>query len=352
MQESGAKELIERIVYTASLVTHPEEVNALLDPVRLATAHLRDGQGSLSGTDRQKLLATQRQLEEYLITRERLRSFTPETLRIQIEQHMRGDANRKSRLQVVGVVVVAIALAAIAASLPGLSSAQQRGLVFGATAFSLITVGAAWLFLTALSSFKSELRRAFIVICAGVTVLGLSLLGQPIMEVFSLRQYPIVSLLYSVPIFIAAILFHVGDTLYVRLVGVKNIWTSAWPIIIAGLPLTIVTFFVPHLPTREPPFIFHLVALIWLWMLLTPIASAIILRMALRQVPELYKPPVRHLFQAMFPIIAVVAYQYALRIIAGPYMEGLVAYILFGLVTVMGMALLRAGYTFNKISRY
>jgi hypothetical protein len=352
MEASEPAALLDQVIYTASLVSHPEEIDAILDPLRILTANLTGGEKVLSEQDNDNLRTVQQELEEYLVTREQLRFFTPESLQLQVEQHMRGDSQRKSQKQVAGVVIIAPIVAITAALLPGLANVQQRGLVFGATTFSLVTVGAAWLFLTALSSFRSKLRRAFIVICSGVTVLGLSLLGQPIMEVFNLRHHPIVSLLYSTPILIAAILFHSGDTLYVRLLGIKNFWTTAWPIIIAGIPLTVLTLLAPHLTIQEPPLIYHTTALIWAWMLLTPIASAIILSMAIGKVPELYKPPIRHLFQSMFTIIAVVAYQYIIRVVDGPYMKGPVAYVLFGLVTLMGLALLRAGYTFNKVSRY
>ncbi|HKX72614.1 MAG TPA: hypothetical protein VJM32_01230 [Candidatus Saccharimonadales bacterium] len=346
-----AGKMIERITYTASLATRFEDIDTMLDPVRRITSD-SDPSQPLSADQQTTLQGVQHQLEDYLVTRESLRRFTLQSLQLQIDQHMQGNVGHKSRTQAYIVISVALASAAIAASLPFLSDLQQRGLVFGATTFSLITVGAAWLFLTALTSFKSELRRAFVVICSGVTLLGLSLLGQPIMEVFDLRHYPLTSILYSLPIFIAAILFHTGNVMFAKLVGVKNFWTTAWPIVIAGVPLTLITLLLPHMPVQEPPFIFHLTAIMWGWMLLTPIVSAIILRMALRRLPELYKPPVHHLHQAMFGIIAVVLYQYVLRVIAGPYMEGPVAYVLFALVLCMGLLLLRAGYTFNKVSRY
>lgn len=298
------------------------------------------------------MLALQQQLEAYLVNDEKIRSFTAESLRVQIEQHVQGRTDTKSFARLCIVLCVAFGTAIAAATLLSLGSIEQRIQVGGATTFSLVTVGAAWLFLTALPAFKSELRKAFLVICAGVTLLGLSLLGQPIMEVYGLRQYPVVSLLYPLPILIAAILFHTGNAMYVRLIGVKNFWTSAWPVVISGVVLSAITWFLPHAPAKESELIYDTAATMWAWITVMPIASAIILPMALRTLPELYKTSIRYLFIAMFPIIAVCAYQYTVRVVAGPLMAGVVAYALFSLVTLMGLALLVAGYTFNKVSRY
>lgn len=342
---------IEQVTYTASLVSHPEEVDAALDPLRSITSRVNPS-ASLSQNDKEKLVSVQKQLEEYLVTKEKLRFFTRESLQIQIEQHMAGYRSKSSLIQLWIVIIIAAIGAGVAANLPFLKTIPQHVQAGGATAFSLITIGAGTLFLTALPAFKSALRQRFLLICAGVTLLGLSLLGPPIMEIFDLRQYPAVSIIYSIPLFIAATLFHIGDASYVRLLGIRNFWTTAKPILIAGTILTPVVWFLPHLPTNEPEFVHDLVASIWTWMLLMPTASAIILPMAIKKLPELYKPPIRLLFYAMFPIIAVVLYQCVLRIVAGPFMQGPVAYILFSLVIIMGLGLLRAGYAFHQVSRY
>lgn len=342
---------IEQVTYTASLVSHPQEIDAILDPLRTITARTSSS-ASLSQNDKEKLASVQKQLEDYLLTKEKLRYFTRESLQIQIEQHLAGYRSKSSLIQLWIVILIATAGAVVAASLPFLETIPQRVQAGGATAFSLITIGAGTLFLTALPAFKSALRQRFLLVCAGVTLLGLSLLGPPIMEIFSLRQYPAVSILYSIPLFIAATLFHIGDASYVRLLGIKNFWTTAKPILIAGTILTPIVWFLPHLPTHEPELVHDFVASIWTWMLLMPTASIIILPMAVKRLPELYKPPIRLLFYAMIPIVAVVLYQCVLRIMAGPFMQGPVAYVLFSLVIVMGLGLLRAGYAFHQVSRY
>lgn len=343
--------LIERITYTASLATTPEDIDSFLDSFREVTSRA-DPSRPLDTYERAKLLTVQQQLEEYLVTRERLRLFTQESLQLQIEQHIQGGTDKKSRIRLILVLAIAFGGAVTAASVLQLSNIEQRIQVGGATAFSLLTVGAGWLFLTALPAFKSELRKAFLVICTGVIVLGISLLEQPVMEVFGLRQYWLTSILYPLPILVAAALFHTGDAMYVRLIGIKNFWTTAWPVVIACALLSVITWFLPHPATSESELVHDIAAVTWACITVLPIASAIILPMAVRRLPELYKPSARFLFWSMFPVIAVCAYQYIVRIVAGPYMTGAVAYVLFSMVTIMGITLLSAGYTFNKVSRY
>ena len=94
------------------------------------------------------------------------------------------------------------------------------------------------------------------------------------------------------------------------------------------------------------------VAIVWSWILVTPIPSILMLPAAVAKVPELYKPPIRFLFQSMFPIVVVVLYQYSIWLIGDPFGTGLIIDALFGLVVVMALGLLRAGYEFNKVSRY
>ncbi len=343
---ASGRTLIDKVVYTASLVSSPTDIDVPLDTLRKVTAR---EDGPLGQADTAKLNSLQGELENYLVTRERLRFFTRESLRVQIDQYMQGYTSSKSRILLLIVVGVAIALAVGAASLP-LSSISQRVQAGGATAFSAITVGAAWLFLAALPAFQSRLRQAFIVICTGMILLGLSLLEQPIIEIFELRE--VSSLLYPIPILVAATLFHIGNAMYVRLAGVKTVLTKAWPVVVVCLVASVITFFLPHPPSAEAELVYDLAAAIWVCILVLPVVSAIILAKAAQSLPELYKVPIGRLFQAMIPIIVVCAYQYVVRVVAGSYMDGIVAYVLFSLILVMAIGLLRAGYAFNKIIRY
>lgn len=341
------RSIIDKVVYTASLASNQSEIDTQLDTLRIITA--TSGGRELTAEQTTKLEELQTWLEEYLVKRERLRLFTHESLAVQIDQYMQGHVNNKSRGLLFGVVGVSALLAFAAASLP-LSGIPERVQAGGATAFSVITIGAAWLFLMALHAFQSSLRRAFRIICAGMILLGLSLLEQPIIEILELRD--VSSLLYPLPILLAATLFHIGNARYVRLAGVQSVWTKAWPVIAVCGAASLITWFLPHPPATESELVFDLAAIIWACILVMPVTSAVILPMAARRLPDLYKMPIQRLAQAMIPIILVCVYQYVVRILAGPYMDGVVAYVMFGLIIIMSLGLLRAGYAFNKITRY
>lgn len=344
-------EITNQIIYTASLATNKAEIDNYLDTLRGITSRSRPDQ-ELDPEDKKALLNLQTQLENYLLTKEKVRFFTPESLKLQIELHNQGNYFKKSQIQLQIIIAISFSCSLALATLLPLQTGQQRGLVAGATACSLLTVGAATLFLTALKAFRSELRWAFLFICAGVTLLGISLLGQPIIEIFNLRQFPMISILFVLPVFIAACLFHTGNAIYARLVGVKNWWSGPMPILLAAPFVIVLIIFIPHFPTGEPEFVHDFVASLWGVMLLTPINSAIILAMALSKVSELYKQPINLLLQSMFPIIAVILYQLIVRLVVGPYLQGVLGYGLFLFVIFMGLGLIRAGYSFNKVSRY
>lgn len=340
--------LIEKVTYTASLVSKRQDIDDKVDLLSSITASDRD----LTDQDIQTINSIQGFLEDYLTSKETMRSFTPESLTLQIEQHLNGSTSNKSTTLLLSVIGVSILVAMLTLLLPSGASIQQKVQLAGATAFSLITIGAALMFLNALASFKSQLRNAFLIICAGVTILGLSLLEQPFLEFFALRQYPIVSILYPLPILLGAILFYIGIKKYVQTLGINNFWTSVWPILIGAGGLSLIAILPPHLITNESETVHDFAVIIWACMLTLPIISAIILKMSEKKLPDLYRSPIHALFLSMFPIITVILYQLIIRFVAGPYMQGAVAYTLFALVFVMGLSLLWAGYTFNKVSRY
>jgi len=346
-----ASETFERIAYTASLATRTEVIDSILDPFRSITVR-SDPALPLVPSDVAKLQVVQKKLEAYLVTKEELRNFTAESLKLQIEQHVQGGTDRKARPQLWLVIAVSSLLAIAVASLPYLHSIQQRGRVGGGLLFAALTVGGAWLFFTALPSFTSQLRRAFLIICIAVTLLGLSLLQQPVIYLLQIQSEPLVNLFYPMPILVAAILFHAGNLIYVRLLGIRNFWTSAKPVLIAGGVLSVFSWLLPHPAVIAPEPIHDLAAITWVWIMLMPMASAIVLQMAVRRLPELYKPSIRALTQSMFAIIAATAYLYVLSMFTNAYVDSPLTYVLVVLVIIMGTSLLRAGYMFNKVSKY
>ncbi len=71
---------LDIVLYLASLVSNPTDVDVILDNVRLVTAHSQPGE-ALSAKDQQTLARVYTQLEDYLLHKDALRVFTLEDLR-------------------------------------------------------------------------------------------------------------------------------------------------------------------------------------------------------------------------------------------------------------------------------
>jgi len=73
--------MLDVVMYTAGLVSRPGDVGQTLNRLRSLTASLAPG-AALNGEQRQRLIGIYLDLEQYLVTREPLRSFTVERLRV------------------------------------------------------------------------------------------------------------------------------------------------------------------------------------------------------------------------------------------------------------------------------
>lgn len=72
---------VEVVVYTAQLASRPQDIDPILDRLRLLTAGLRPG-AALTDDTRRQLIEIYLELENYLVNQERLRNFTRHSLRL------------------------------------------------------------------------------------------------------------------------------------------------------------------------------------------------------------------------------------------------------------------------------
>ena len=79
-QTETVKSALELVIQTAELVSQPTAVDPILDPVRTITSHLEPGQ-TITSNEEQTLLGVYLQLEDYLATKELLRTFSKDELR-------------------------------------------------------------------------------------------------------------------------------------------------------------------------------------------------------------------------------------------------------------------------------
>ena len=91
--------VLDMVTRAAGLASNQDMISPLLDPVRSITARVGNDQ-PLSGEDQQTLLGVYVQLEDYLTTKEPLRTFNKENLRSKLsaslkEQLTQYEANHK-----------------------------------------------------------------------------------------------------------------------------------------------------------------------------------------------------------------------------------------------------------------
>jgi hypothetical protein len=86
--KKGIATPLELVSRTAELASNPKEIDQLLDGVRSVTSRLQPG-SSLSQEDEKTLLQIYLQLEEYLTTKEPLRSYKKDDLRARIGPDLR-----------------------------------------------------------------------------------------------------------------------------------------------------------------------------------------------------------------------------------------------------------------------
>lgn len=81
-------DVLDMISHAAGLASNQETISPLLDPVRNITARVGPDQ-PLSPQDQQTLLGAYLQLEDYLTTKEPLRTFSKENLRSKLSPSLR-----------------------------------------------------------------------------------------------------------------------------------------------------------------------------------------------------------------------------------------------------------------------
>ena len=351
-----AEKFLDRVIYTASLATDSQQIDSIMDDVRIITASRGDKSNPLTYSDQQALADIQHKLEDHLVTQEKVRFFTRESLALQIEQHMQGSTRRERfALRSLVITILAALFAAVTTLLlPGVpGDISQHIQLAGSIAFAIIHLGAAWLFMSALSAFKTKLRHAFIFISFGILVLSVGLVLQPMVEIFDWRRFSLITIIMSAPTLIAGALTYVGVRKYTLLVGAPSRWTSLWSFGAVAFTVVVATPFLPYIASYNPsPIIHHTAAIIQaLAGICALFAFANMLQVG-RRVADLYKPAARAYVLALGVSLGVSLYMYGVRVITGVLLSGIISQVAALLLVILGISLIYAAYKFNKVSRY
>jgi hypothetical protein len=85
-QRGNISTILDMVIYAAGLVSDPRQIDPLLDKVRGLTSSLKPGQ-ELARDQEALLVGVYLELEDYLVTKEPVRSFSREVLR----RHLNSD---------------------------------------------------------------------------------------------------------------------------------------------------------------------------------------------------------------------------------------------------------------------
>lgn len=174
--QENSQKLIDRIAYLASLVSEPQTVDTTLDKLRIITS--RASQPTTQ--DIQTLKSVQTELEDYLIHKERLRTFTKASLQANMERHF---ATKNPRRDIQKAALGRIGLTiAVCAAITGLPAALglMEGQVVLAFFICTLFVGLALLFKSIKKDLVAQLHGSVNYLMAATIGTGLFALNFPI----------------------------------------------------------------------------------------------------------------------------------------------------------------------------
>ncbi len=254
--------LIDEIILLASLASNRRVIDPILNDVRLITAHIQAGD-ALSADDQNRLSKVRQRLEDYLVDKDELRTFTRKSIQERIhDQFANGESGHltpvglaKRQLKVnLGVVagVFAVSAAVLLAF-----SVSQWWLFAASCSVTAMFLSTCWLFLSGYKTFTTSLRQAYAWICAGVVMLGLAaalwLIFTSLLPVY---QVPVLRYGANYSLFgLAFIVAYVGLRVFAQTLKVKTRLTSLPVIVPSALLFCAVLAALPHVHTANDQYL-------------------------------------------------------------------------------------------------
>ncbi|HEX6258217.1 MAG TPA: hypothetical protein VFZ48_01925 [Candidatus Saccharimonadales bacterium] len=268
---SQTRALIDEITYLASLASDAHAIDPILDKLRVVTARLKPNEEA-STEDELVLREVQKEIEQYLINRDSLRSFTDQTLTKNVQEQLNGKQQGPPVFSHAIGTVGTLILASIGASLVAFLVTFTLPLLFR-TAMALTSfyatlyAGVIWLYLSSLRTFKPELKQAFQYVATGIVFTGTGVSGFALVLVLGLQDLPIFRYCGFDAFFpIAAVLFYIGLVKFAALLEIKT-WLRSYTITAAiGLITAAAMFAVPHAPAAPGEDFFFYLSFVSLWL--------------------------------------------------------------------------------------
>lgn len=326
----------------------------MLDELRAITSRMSPG-ASLNDNDNAVLTDLQRQLEDYLIHKEPLRSFTAESLRQRVAEHFQPDEaarNRNLRLLLVGTWIgfgLAYGVGMLIAGNASEVIKSQVGLTL-ALAFLYSCIVA--FYVSALKEFKPGLRKAYTLIVAGIVFTGVSVLQFPLTAIFDLGDSPWLHYSgFQLGFAISCFLLYLGVLTFAKLVNVTTKWFALKPVLVLTGLAALAGILAPHTvqwPGQE--FYFDLSAALIATNVTSMVAAAVLVYKIRRNVTVAYSPALLW-FMAMNILVAINTAQELGWLLVEGHLSPDNSSIALAPFSISGLLMLQAGYTFKKLSR-
>ena len=212
--------------------------------------------------------------------------------------------------------------------------------------YTLLHIGAAVLLLVGVSSYKAELRTAYIKIAAGIVLVGAGLAQVVFLNIFGLIQSPWVQ--YGgvmLPFVVAGLAIYFGTRAMARLVGVTSPLTKVRVVLPILLILVAIAAFMPHGSTVLPELFFDVSNAISVWDVVLYAASLGLVLQIKSHSGTYYTESMAWLALGLMGSVIITLTVLAMTVMTGQPPEGLLIDIL---VAIGGLLYLKAGHSFVK----
>lgn len=347
-RKTPALPLIDRIIQLTRLCSDPKAIDPMLDSLRLVTANW-DRVSPLKPDDLSRLEKLEKDLTAYLLAKDPLRRFTPDTL----EAHLRSKPTSGVRAKqgVVTTLVGSILTASLGAILPltGIMP-WQLGLTLMIPLFLLgLHAGIAWMYVSTLNTFNTGVRQAFVFICLGIVLLSVAFSHYVAIELLGLNNWEFLQ--YGGLTFLVAgsyFLIYVGLRRFAILLGIQNFWMSWRNLLGISAVVVLVASLVPHGGRVQTEWFFD-IALAGMWLFTTCLAfGAGVAGGIIKNVTPAYARSIHSLY--IYLLIGCLGSLGGT--VALPVVGQLNGGFLYTLIAVMGIPpqlfLLYTGYSFKK----
>lgn len=232
--------IVEVITYTASLSSDPTTVDSLLDTLRAITSNTTT---SFSLQEITALHELQQKLEDYLVHKEKLRSFTYDSLHFHITEHFTGTSRLKTLNWVTGGIILIATMLGVLAVLLNIKDSPDRSAYMGLSVlYAILYLGMAGLFKEAARELTPEARKAYTYIFVAMSATGIIMLLQPAVALTSLQFHPIAPTIITLPQIITFTILYIGVRKIAQLFNVQSRVLSTPFMLLGALVVVVLPF--------------------------------------------------------------------------------------------------------------